>query len=161
MTLPRLTTSVQVESRAWRAAWPSLATDIRMLIKAAGPQVLYPAGLRGGVVAIVLADDQRLRALNGRFRGKDKPTNVLSFPDADEPLGGLALSFETISREAGDQGKSFVNHAKHMILHGFLHLLGYDHMSRREARLMEGLETAILAGMGIPDPYEAESRPRA
>lgn len=161
MASPRLTTSVQVETKAWRAAWPSLTPDIRALIKAAGLQVAFPPGLRGGVVAIVLADDERLRALNGQFRGKDKPTNVLSFPDTDEPLGGLALSFETIHREARDQGKSFVNHAKHMILHGFLHLLGHDHKRAREARLMEGLETAILAGMGIPDPYEAESRPRA
>ena len=104
-----------------------------------------------------LSDDRRLAALNLQFRGKDKPTNVLSFPDDDLPPGGIAVAFETVIREAKAQGKTFVNHAKHMILHGFLHLHGFDHIKMREARLMEGLETAILGGMGIPNPYASRS----
>ena len=112
-------------------------------------------------MAVLLANDEALRELNARFRGKDKPTNVLSFPDKALPPGGIAVAFETVEREARAQGKEFINHSKHMILHGFLHLLGYDHETAKGARLMEGLETAILSGMGIPDPYVIWKKPRA
>jgi probable rRNA maturation factor len=90
-----------------------------------------------------------------------KPTNVLSFPDQEVPYGGIALAFETVGREAQQQGKSFINHSKHMILHGFLHLLGYDHIQPGAARLMEGLEIAILSDMNISNPYEGEGHSRA
>ena len=110
----------------------------------------------------MFTDDAKLRELNSRFRRKDKPTNVLSFPDGETPPGGgIALSLETISAEARDQGKPFVHHSKHMILHGFLHLLGFDHETIRAARLMEGLEIAILSDMGIPNPYLIEAKTRA
>jgi probable rRNA maturation factor len=114
-----------------------------------------------GEVAVVFADDARLRGLNARFRGKDKATNVLSFGDPGNPLGGIALAFETVLAEAKVQNKSFINHSKHLILHGFLHLLGYDHENRRCARLMEGLEIAILSDMGIPNPYLLRTKTRA
>ena len=120
---------------------------------AAHPGLASPAE---GVVGVVLADDEGLRRLNRQFRGKDRPTNVLSFPDAAEPLGGIALACETVSREAKEQHKHFVNHAKHLILHGFLHLLGYDHVSKKEASLMEQAEIAILSDVGIPNPYLIE-----
>ena len=110
-------------------------------------------GLGSIEVAVVFASDARLRALNAKFRGKDKPTNVLAFENPAAPLGGIALAFETVSREAKAQRKTFVNHSKHLILHGFLHLAGYDHHTARDARLMEGLEIAILSDMGIPNPY--------
>lgn len=152
---------IQVERPGWRTRWARHPSQIRDLIGTAAPLVRVPRHLGRGSMVVVLSDDRRLRGLNGQFRGKDKPTNVLSFPDADEPFGGIALALETIEREAREQGKPFVNHAKHMILHGFLHLLGYDHQTEREARLMERLETAILARLSIPNPYEFEDKTRA
>lgn len=154
-------TEILIEAAAWKTAWPRLRADIRALAQALAASDAFRGVEGGGQFAVVLADDRRLHDLNKRFRGKDKPTNVLSFPDAEVPFGGIALSFETIKREAREQGKPLINHAKHMILHGFLHLLGHDHQRVRDARLMEGLETAILAGMRIPDPYQAKGRPRA
>jgi probable rRNA maturation factor len=154
-------TEILIEAAAWKTAWPRLRADIRALAKALAASEALSGGEGGGQFVVVLADDRRLHDLNKRFRGKDKPTNVLSFPDAEAPFGGIALSLETIKREAREQGKPLINHAKHMILHGFLHLLGHDHQRARDARLMEGLETAILASMSIPDPYQAKGRPRA
>lgn len=151
-----LAVEVRIQTPAWRKAWPRAKTDVTSVVALAAA---WPA-LRGqvlGDIAVVLADDASLQALNARFRGKDKPTNVLSFPDGESPPGGgIALSFETIMREAKTQGKPIVNHAKHMILHGFLHLLGYDHDKPKAARLMEGLEIAMLARMGIPNPFLIE-----
>jgi probable rRNA maturation factor len=154
-------TEILIEDVAWRAAWPTLRADIRALVKYVSGSQAMQGSARAGQFVVVLAGDLRLHDLNKRFRGKDKPTNVLSFPDPDAPFGGIALSVETIRREARVQGKPFVNHAKHMIVHGFLHLLGFDHQRMKDARLMEGLETAILASMSIPDPYKAKGRPRA
>lgn len=152
---------IQVENPGWRTRWPRHGSQIRQMIAQAAPLVRFPKRHPAGVMAVVLANDKRLKALNGQFRGKDKATNVLSFPDEEEPFGGIALALETIQREAKEQEKPFINHAKHMILHGFLHLLGYDHQSDREARLMERLETAILADMAIPNPYEFKDKARA
>jgi probable rRNA maturation factor len=151
-----LVVDVQVQAPAWRKAWPKAKSEVKavMALAAAWPALKGPVL---GDVAVVLADDATLQALNARFRGKDKPTNVLSFPDGESPPGGgIALSVETIAAEAVAQGKPFVNHAKHMILHGFLHLLGYDHDRPQAARLMEGLEIAMLARMGIPNPFLIE-----
>jgi probable rRNA maturation factor len=147
---------IEIRATGWRKAWPKANADVRglMLFAAQWPELKT---LAGGQVSVVLADDAALQDLNARFRAKDKPTNVLSFPDGEAPPGGgIALSFETIAAEAKAQGKPFVNHAKHMILHGFLHLLGYDHDKPRAARLMERLEIAMLARMGIPNPYLIE-----
>lgn len=152
---------IQVEDIAWRALWPRHGSDTRKLIAVACPLVRFPKRKPSGGMVVVLADDKRLKDLNRQFRGKNKPTNVLSFPDDEEPYGGIALALETVQREAKEQGKPFVNHAKHMILHGFLHLLGFDHQSDREARLMERLETAILAELAIPNPYEFKDKTRA
>jgi len=159
MAQGRIKTEILIEAAAWKTAWPRLRADIRSLARALAASDALMA--EEGQFVVVLADDRRLHDLNKRFRGKDKPTNVLSFPDADAPFGGVALSFDTIKREARDQGKPLINHSKHMILHGFLHLLGHDHQRARDARLMESLETAILAAMSIPDPYQAKGRPRA
>jgi probable rRNA maturation factor len=107
-------------------------------------------------LAILLADDAQLRALNASFRGKNKPTNVLSFPASDgEPgyLGDIAMAYGTVRRESSTQAKLLAAHAAHLAAHGVLHLLGYDHEDASEARIMEALETALLAGLGIADPY--------
>lgn len=111
-------------------------------------------------VAILFADDERVRDLNSEFRSKDRPTNVLSFPSIGdgvrgEPthLGDIVLAYETVAREAEEGGKPLEHHVAHLVMHGFLHVLGYDHESEAEARVMEALETRALATLGIPDPY--------
>ncbi len=109
-----------------------------------------------GAVSVLFADDAAVRALNKAWRGKDAPTNVLSFPAPDGfgALGDVALALETVLAEAQAQGKTPRAHAAHLIAHGFLHLVGYDHENDEDAEKMEGRERAILAGLGIADPYE-------
>ncbi|MEO5805432.1 rRNA maturation RNase YbeY [Devosia sp.] len=110
-------------------------------------------------ISIVLTDDAEQRYLNREWRGKDSSTNVLSFPQI-EPfgpvvgiLGDIILARETLEREAIEQGTSFADHFTHLIVHGFLHILGYDHLTDEEALQMESLETQILAVLGVADPY--------
>jgi probable rRNA maturation factor len=114
----------------------------------------------GGDVSVLFTDDAEMQALNRRWRGLDKPTDVLSFP-ADGPdipgepvqLGDIALGFETSMRDAGEMGRPADAHISHLLVHGFLHLLGYDHIESADAAVMEPLEAHILAGLGLPDPY--------
>lgn len=110
-------------------------------------------------LSIVLTDDAEQRGLNRDWRGIDKPTNVLSFPQI-EPfgpvtgiLGDITLARETLEREAAALGASFRDHFTHLVVHGFLHILGYDHVEDADALVMEGLETQILQSLGIADPY--------
>src|SRR5262249_12330194 len=123
-------------------------------------------GLAGCEISLVLADDALLHRLNREWRGADKPTNVLSFPaqdfaadaprplpDGSLPLGDVVLAFETVECEATAQGKRLADHASHLIVHGVLHLLGYDHVVEAEADRMEALERAVLTRLGIADPY--------
>jgi probable rRNA maturation factor len=119
------------------------------------------ASTTGGELAILLTDDSAIRALNRDWRGKDEPTNVLSFPaqeacaDGRAPrmLGDIVIAYETAAREAEVEGKPLVHHLAHLAVHGFLHLVGYDHEASEEADAMERLEVAILARLGVPDPY--------
>jgi probable rRNA maturation factor len=113
-----------------------------------------------GVVSVLLGDDVTIAGMNKEFRGKEGSTNVLSFPPAnpDPPgptrfLGDIALAIETIVEEAQFQGKSFDAHASHLVVHGFLHLLGYDHENEADANRMEKLESDIMRSIGINDPY--------
>lgn len=114
---------------------------------------------RSGTVSLLLGDDASVAGLNHQFRGKSGPTNVLSFPPAPgqggEPgfLGDIALAAETIVEQANFQGKRFEQHAAHLVVHGFLHLIGYDHENPADAEAMEARERAILASIGIEDPY--------
>jgi len=115
-------------------------------------------------LAVMLTDDGGIRTLNKNWRGLDKPTNVLSFPalqltterssqDAPRMLGDIAIAYETTRREADDEQKRFDHHLSHLAIHGFLHLIGYDHEKDQDAETMETLEREILAQLDIPDPY--------
>lgn len=129
---------------------------VRLAIDAA----LAGAGARDASLTIALADDATLRTLNHRYRGKDAPTNVLSFPTpakagaaAGGYVGDVVIAEETVLAEAADEGKPPLHHMTHLVVHGVLHLMGYDHETDADAARMEALETEILAGLAIPDPY--------
>ena len=136
-----------VEDPKWRTH-RGLATRLTMAAEAA-----RKAARLKGDFTILLANDRKLRALNLDFRGKDKPTNVLSFPGADGYAGDIALAYGVTKKEAKEAGKIFADHATHLVVHGVLHLAGHDHERPKEARAMEGLEVKILERLGIADPY--------
>ena len=148
-------------------AWAEALTNAEALCGQAAATALEAVELPDGPVelTIVLADDETVRGLNRDWRGKDTPTNVLSFAsldDEDAPLvpgaplllGDVILAWETVSTEAKDQDKPLEDHLGHLVVHGVLHLLGYDHDDDQEAEEMEALETTLLAAIGIPDPYQ-------
>jgi len=168
---PRQPASFSVDIDVASSNWPERLPPVEELTEQAALAALKEAGrdLFGNYsVAIMLADDAQLADLNKRFRGRDAPTNVLAFA-ADEALetleysrsgnvrhlGDIAIAYETVSREAAEQEKTLAAHLSHMIVHGVLHLLGYDHQDRVEREEMETIERAVLAGLGVPDPYEA------
>ena len=142
------------------AAWSSVLPDAEVLIIQAAEAALGVTTCRKGEgLTVLLADDATVRDLNARFRGKDYATNVLSFPAPPNPerhLGDIALAYGVCAREAGEQGKPLAHHLQHLVAHGVLHLLGYDHETDPDAEAMEGIERQILAGLGVPDPYAAE-----
>jgi probable rRNA maturation factor len=141
---------IVVESPLWRSE-PDASAVIRRAIGEAA-ETTDSAGR--GELAVMLCDDAAMRELNGRWRGRPEPTNVLSFPAArPQPLGDIAIAYETTAREAQAEDKPFADHLAHLAIHGFLHLLGYDHQSDAEAAAMERLEVAILARLGVADPY--------
>lgn len=143
-----------VESPLWDAL-PQAEATVRTALAAAAE--FEP---RAGEMSVVLTDDDSIRALNREWRKIDKPTNVLSFP-AGAPaipgvpalLGDVIVAYETLAREAADENKEPLHHLAHLVVHGYLHLLGYDHETDSEADAMEGLERQILARLHIADPY--------
>lgn len=150
---------VVIESEEWeqRAGLEQRLTDAAAAALAASGVTTLPVG----EIAVLLTDDEGIAALNARWRGLDKPTNVLSWPACDARLlalapmiGDIALAYETCAREAAEEGKSFDDHAAHLVVHGALHLVGFDHETDAEAEAMEALERRILAGLGIADPYQ-------
>jgi probable rRNA maturation factor len=151
-----LTILFAVESEGWPEGLEALADRaVFEALRQSGATVTGVAEL-----SVVLLDDAGQQALNKEWRGIDKPTNVLSFPQI-EPfgpvvglLGDIVLARETLEREAAALEKPFAHHFTHLVVHGFLHILGYDHLEDAEAAAMEGLETRILAALGVPDPYQ-------
>jgi probable rRNA maturation factor len=157
--------NLAIETRIDAAGWNALE-GLDALIAGSLHAALEESGdelAEGAEVSLLFCDDAAIRALNRQFRGQDKPTNVLSFP-GPEPvesaafLGDIAVAFETVAREALEQGKSLEQHCRHMIVHGFLHLLGYDHEDDEEAEAMEAMETRILQRLGVDDPYREDHR---
>jgi probable rRNA maturation factor len=108
-----------------------------------------------GEITVVLADNAIVKNLNHTYRGQNKPTNVLSFAGSGDELGDIVLAYETVRKEAKMQGKSFLCHTAHLVVHGCLHLAGYDHENDRDAEAMETMEASVLARLGIPNPYES------
>jgi probable rRNA maturation factor len=153
---------ILIESAGW-AALPAAEGIVRRAIAAAAKATLQ-VNCAHAEVSVLLCDDAAIAALNSRWRGKNAPTNVLAFPAAeaapagaaDRPviLGDIAIALETAAREAVIHGKPLADHVAHLAVHGFLHLLGYDHTAPGEAERMERLERDVLAEMGISDPYE-------
>lgn len=147
---------IDIQSPLWDAL-PDAATTVQAAITAAAE--FAPAN---GEMSVVLTDDVTVQKLNREWRKIDKPTNVLSFP-ASTPkgaglpalLGDVIVAYETLQREAADEAKPVLHHLTHLVVHGYLHLLGYDHQTDSEADAMEGLERQILAHLHIADPYRA------
>lgn len=161
-----MTVDIVIEDTRW--------TDIASLAQMATDAALDRLGLEPAVfeISVLACDDARIAALNADFRGKPQPTNVLSWPSEeraaamdgempvtplpgpDTELGDIAIAYDTCAREATEAGKTMADHAIHLLVHGTLHLLGFDHVRDRDATLMEGLETEILGKLGISDPYK-------
>jgi probable rRNA maturation factor len=159
-------TEVLVTADCWQDE-PGAEAVIHRAIEAAAEMADADTG--EAELAVMLTDDGGIRTLNQNWRGIDKATNVLSFPalqptgpagpdDAPRMLGDIAIAYQTTRREADEEQKPFDHHLSHLAVHGFLHLIGYDHESDGEAEAMESLEREILAQLGIPDPYADRER---
>ena len=159
-------TEVLVVADCWQTE-PEADAIIQRAVAAAAE--IVNADIGEAEIAVMLTDDAGIRTLNNNWRGIDKPTNVLSFPalpqassggadDAPRMLGDIAIAYETTRKEADDEQKPFDHHLSHLAIHGFLHLIGYDHENDDDAEAMEALEQEILAHLGIPDPYAERQR---
>ena len=160
------TTEILIVADCWQAE-PEAGATIDRAIAAAAEFVTADIG--ESELAVMLTDDAGIQTLNRNWRGIDKPTNVLSFPalqpvgarkpgDAPRMLGDIAIAYQTMRREADQERKPFNHHLSHLAVHGFLHLIGYDHENDADADAMESLEIEILARLGIPDPYARRER---
>lgn len=160
---------IEIDILAEAEGWASLPDAAPLAQRAVRAALAEAADLEDGVdfeLSVTLTDDVRIRDLNSRWRGKDKPTNVLSFPAADVPddvtpvpLGDVILAWETVRAEAEDEGKALADHFTHLVVHGTLHLIGFDHETEAEAQEMEDTERRILADLGIADPYAVPAEP--
>lgn len=159
--MPANEIDIAVEDERWTAVAPDLNAFVTRAVEAAfavAPEKLvHPVEL-----SVLLADDATVQELNRTWRGKDKPTNVLSFPAAPQPahpgiaqpLGDVVLAYDTLLRESEEQSKPLADHLAHLLVHGILHLLGQDHETgEAQAQAMEALEIAALRGLGVADPY--------
>jgi probable rRNA maturation factor len=159
----------QTEPDAEAVIQRAIATAAEIVNTGLGRTGLGDTDFGEAELAVMLTDDAGIRTLNLNWRGIDKPTNVLSFPalqptgpagpeDAPRMLGDIAIAYQTTRSEADDEQKPFDHHLSHLAVHGFLHLIGYDHEKDDDAEAMESLETEILAQLGIPDPYSDRER---
>ena len=165
MTRPDLRLILEIEEHRWDAALPDVAAVLTQAIGLALGEI--GAGGRAIEVGVRLVDDGAIRGLNRDWRGRDKPTNVLSFPlgepgPAPDPalpwlIGDIVMGFETVEAEALRERKPLAHHVAHLAIHATLHLLGHDHAAEPEAEAMEQAEIALLARLGIPDPYSADA----
>lgn len=148
--MPKSTPDVVIDISRLAEGWPEV--EVARTVAAALSEV---AGANRGELSVVLSDDAQVRTLNRDYRGKDRPTNVLSFPmpAGSGLMGDVIFARETLTREADAQGKSFADHFAHLLVHGVLHLQGFDHRDDAEAEAMEAIETRVLAGLGIANPY--------
>lgn len=161
----RVDLDIAIADEGWRE---TLGEAPEIFCRQAAESVLQTVGVKGPVeISIVLDNDAHVADLNKQYRNRQGPTNVLSFPGEDvaaarpgQPamIGDIVIARETLVREAEAQSKSARDHFMHLLVHGILHLLGYDHQNEAEALEMENLETRILAGLNIPDPYRQERR---
>jgi probable rRNA maturation factor len=162
--VPRKAAPIAIDVTVESGHWPDelvLGALSRKAVEASLSEFGKSVPVTGSEVSVLFTDDAAIRKLNAGWRAKDKPTNVLSFPAfppnkaAPLPpmLGDIVLAAETVSREAAEEGRPLENHISHLIVHGFLHLLGYDHEVDDEAEEMEAAERRILARLAIPDPY--------
>lgn len=161
--------SIAIDCALRSGDWAALPEAETLALRAARAALAEAADLlannlpEGGELSLALSDDTELQILNKAYRGKDGPTNVLSFPAGESSGGGPAqlgdviLAYGVCAREAAAQGKSLADHLSHLVVHGVLHLLGHDHEAEGEAARMEALERRILAGLGIADPYAGEA----
>lgn len=161
----RVVVDVFIEAGDWQRCLPSSEDICRRAAKQAFAAAAGEQPVGAVEACVVLADDRMVQQLNGRFRGIDRPTNVLSFPAAAEKsgattepraLGDIVVAFETASAEAAATGTPLADHLSHLVVHAMLHLLGHDHEIESEAEAMERLEVEILAALGVPDPYSGD-----
>ena len=152
---PRISVNIRVEAGNWPPR-----SELRALVRRVAGAAVAALGPRQGELSLLFTNDARIRALNRRYRNIDRATNVLSFPAPARPdirigglLGDIVVASETLRCEARSRGLTIEAHLAHLILHGFLHILGYDHEDEAEASAMERLETRILGDLGIADPY--------
>jgi probable rRNA maturation factor len=168
------TVALTIEAPAWRKHLPDPEGLCRRVLAATLDRAPTSPWLARAEVGVLLADDATVRRLNAEHRGEDRATDVLSFPTFEQileeapgqlppgpvPLGDVVLALETVRAEAEAERKPLLDHVSHLLVHGSLHLLGYDHQTGADAARMEGLERAILAQLGIADPYaDAPERP--
>ena len=144
-----MTHSIDIAVQA--EGWGDCASLAQAAVAAASAELENP---REGELSLVLSDNAQVRVLNRDYRGKDAPTNVLSFPQTGPLLGDIVLARETVAREALEKGVSFEAHAVHLIIHGWLHLQGFDHQTDETGATMEAIEIAALARLGIDNPYQ-------
>lgn len=175
-----LSITVDTACAKWKRAFPKMAHKIEQAAASAFVAAKRPAAFDGRSfdVAVVLADDKTLKDLNATYRGQNKPTNVLSFAQFDVkklrasalkpyakkdavPLGDIVIAWQTVKRECKEQKKELENHTLHLVVHGMLHILGYDHMNAKDAKTMENLECDILRALGYPDPYHEPPRKKS
>lgn len=165
--MPELDIQISVEDEGWPQEPALEALSLKVLGAAAtylAKNEDQPFPKMAPEVSLVFTNDAAIKEINAEWRGKDKPTNVLSFPAFPlEPggmpgpmLGDIVVARETVEREAVDLDKTFDDHLTHLLVHGFLHLFGYDHIETEEAEEMEALETSILAELGLSDPYAGQ-----